>query len=104
MVAAKDEFDQASDSTRLFLEECVEESSPYDEINRTDLYNSYKDWCAINRLNPVGAHRLYTSVWDVFRVDTHNTNGRRLFKGIQLVPEAVSMGADSAGSAEAVQN
>ena len=104
MVAAKDEFDQASDSTRLFLQECVEESSPYDEINRTDLYNSYKDWCAINRLNPVGAHRLYTSVWDVFRVDTHNTNGRRLFKGIQLVPEAVSMGADSAGSAEAVQN
>ena len=104
MVAAKDQFDQASDSTRLFLEECVEESSPYDEINRTDLYNSYKDWCAINRLTPVSAHRLYTSVRDIFRIDTHNTNGRRLFKGIQIVPEAVKTGADSAGSAEAVQN
>ena len=104
MARAKDEFDQASDSTRLFLEECVEECSPYDEINRTELYNSYKDWCALNRLNPVGAHRLYTSVHDIFRIDTHNTNGRRVFKGIQLVPEAVSTGAESAGSAEAVQN
>ena len=37
-------------------------------------------------INPVSAHRLYNSVWDIFRIDTHNSHGRRLFKGIQLVP------------------
>ena len=100
MVRAKNEFDQASDSTRLFLEECVEESSPYDEINRTDLYSSYKDWCAANRQDPVSAHRLYTSVRDIYRIDTHNSHGRRLFKGIQLVPETQT-GADGA---DRVQN
>ena len=103
MVRAKDGFDQESDSTRAFLEECVEECSPYDEIDRTVLYAAYKDWCVFNRINPVSARRLYKSVWEIFRVDTHNTNGRRLFRGIQLIAEAVPAGAESAGSAEAVQ-
>ena len=88
MARAKDEFDQASDSTRLFLEERVEECSPYDEIDRTDLYAAYKDWCASNRLNPVGAHRLYTSVWEIFRVETLKRRDRRVLQGLQLVSEA----------------
>ena len=87
MARAKDDFDQASDSTRLFLEECVEESSPYDEINRTELYGAYKDWCVFNRLSPVRAHDLYNSVWEIFRIKTHKTNGRRILQGIQLVKE-----------------
>ena len=99
MARAKDGFDQESDSTRLFLKECVEESSPYEEIDRTVLYGAYKDWCVFNRNNPVSARRLYKSVWEIFRVDTHNTNGRRLFRGVQLIPEAVPTGAESAGSA-----
>ena len=103
MARAKQGFDQESDSTRLFLEECVEECSPYDEIDRTVLYGAYKDWCVFNRTNPVSPRRLYKSVWEIFRVDTHNTNGRRLFRGVQLIPEAVPTGADSAESAEAVQ-
>ena len=88
MARAKDEFDQASDSTRLFLEERVEECSPYDEIDRTELYDAYKDWCASNRLNPVGAHRLYTSVWEIFRVGTLKRRDRRVLQGLQLVSEA----------------
>ena len=87
MARAKDEFDQASDSTRLFLEERVEESSPYDEIKRADLYNAYKDWCAINRFRPVRPHHLYNSVWEIFRVKTHKTNGRRVLQGLRLVSE-----------------
>ena len=87
MVVAKDEFDQASDSTRLFLEECVEESSPYDEVNRTELYNSYKDWCVFNRINPVSPQRLYKSVWDIFRIKTHKRTDRRVLQGIQLIKE-----------------
>ena len=86
MARAKEEFDQESDSTRAFLEERVQECSPYEEIDRTELYNAYKDWCAFNRLNPVSAHRLYNSVWEIFRVETRNTHGRRLFRGIELVP------------------
>ena len=85
MVRAKNEFDQASDSTRLFLEECVEESSPYDEINRTDLYNSYKDWCETNRFRPVRPHQLYEAVFEIFRVETHKTNGIRVLQGLRLV-------------------
>ena len=88
MARAKEEFDQASDSTRLFLEERVEESSPYDEIKRADLYNAYKDWCAINRFRPVRPHHLYNSVWEIFRVKTHKTNGRRVLQGLRLVSEA----------------
>ena len=87
MVRAKEGFDQESDSTRLFLEECVEESSPYDEINRTDLYNLYKDWCATNRINPVSARRLYKSVWEIFRVDTLKRRDRRVFQGLKLVSD-----------------
>ena len=87
MARAKDEFDQASDSTRLFLEERVEECSPYDEIDRTDLYNAYKDWCIFNRISPVGPHRLYKSVWDIFRVDTHKRRDRRVLQGLQFVKE-----------------
>ena len=34
----------------------------------TQLYNAYKDWCAINHLNPDSAHRLYSSVWEILRV------------------------------------
>ncbi len=62
-----------------------------------DLYAAYKDWCAANRHNPVSAHRLYTSVWDIFRVKTRNSNGRRLFKGIRLIPETTQTGAEGAG-------
>ena len=93
MVRAKDGFDQESDSTRLFLKERVEESSPYDEIDRTVLYGAYKDWCVFNRINPVSARRLYKSVWEIFRIDTHNSHGRHLFKGIQLIPETPQTGA-----------
>ena len=93
MSRAKDGFDQSSDSTRAFLEERVEEYSPYDEIDRTDLYAAYKNRCVFNRVNPVSARRLYNSVWDIFRVDTHNSHGRRLFKGIRLIPETPQTGA-----------
>ena len=87
MVRAKDGFDQESDSTRAFLEECVEETSPYDEINRTVLYGAYKDWCVFNRINPVSARRLYKSVWEIFRVDTHKRRDRRVLQGLKLVSE-----------------
>ena len=96
MARAKQGFDQESDSTRLFLKECVEECSPYDEIDRTEVYAAYKDWCALNRLNPVSAHRPYSSVWEIFRVETRNTHGRRLFRGIRLVTETTQAGAAGA--------
>ena len=99
MAAAKEEFDQASDSTRLFLRERVEECSPYDEIDRTEVYSAYKDWCVFNRINPVSARRLYSSIWDVFRIKTDRSHGRRLFKGIQLLPvEELALNAVEAGA------
>ena len=99
MAAAKQEFDQASDSTRLFLRERVEECSPYDEIDRTVLYGAYKDWCVFNRFSPDSARRLYSSIWDVFRIKTDRSHGRRLFKGIQLLPvEELALNAVEAGA------
>ena len=85
MARAKSKFDQASDSTRLFFEECVEETSPYDDIDRTDLYNSYKNWCATNRINPVRPHQLYNAVFEIFRAESRKTNGRRVLRGLRLV-------------------
>ena len=87
MARAKDGFEQESDSTRLFLKERVEESSPYDEIDRTVLYGTYKDWCVFNRINPVSPQRLYKSVWDIFRIETHKRSDRRVLQGIQLIKE-----------------
>ena len=99
MAVAKEEFDQASDSTRLFLRERVEECSPYDEIDRTVLYGAYKDWCVFNRFSPDSARRLYSSIWDVFRIKTDRSHGRRLFKGIQLLPvEELALNAVEAGA------
>ena len=103
MARAKDEFDQASDSTRLFLKERVEECSPYEEIDRTDLYAAYKDWCVFNRFTPDSARRLYSSIWDVFRVKTDKSNGRRLFKSIRLLDERTSTDIERAQRAEAGQ-
>ena len=82
------------------LAEQVQECSPYDEIDRTELYAAYKDRCVFNRFSPESARHFYGSIWDVFRIQTRNTNGRRLLRGIRLVPETTP---DSAGSAEAVQ-
>ena len=103
MARAKEEFDQASDSTRLFLRERVEECSPYDEIDRTVLYSAYKDWCAFNSINPVSARRLYNSVWEIFRVKMNRSNGRRVLRGLQLVDETTPTDADRAQRAEAGQ-
>ena len=71
MARAKDEFDQASDSTRLFLKERVEECSPYEEIDRTELYNAYKDWCALQPISPPTAPAASTTPsGTIFRVKT----------------------------------
>ncbi len=51
------------------------------------MYAAYKDWCALSRLNPVSARRLYKSVWEIFRVDTHKRRDRRVFQGLKLVSE-----------------
>ena len=103
MVRAKDGFDQESDSTRLFLEERVEECSPYDEIDRTEVYAAYKDWCVFNRTNPVSPRRLYKSVWEIFRVKMNRSNGRRVLRGLQIVDETTPTDADRAQRAEAGQ-
>ena len=80
-------------------EERVEECSPYDEIDRTVLYGAYKDWCVFNRFSPDSARRLYSSIWDVFRIKTDRSHGRRLFKGIQLLPvEELALNAVEAGA------
>ena len=58
-----------------------------DEIDRTVLYGAYKDWCVFNRINPVSAHRLYSSVWETFRVSTLKRRDRRVLQGLQLIKE-----------------
>ena len=90
MAVAKEEFDLVSDSTRTFLDERVQECSFDEHVDRTELYGAYKSWCDVHRFSPVSAHRFYSSVWDVFRVETFKTSHSRLFKGIRLVPETLS--------------
>ena len=62
------------------------------------LSNSMKHG-ALDRFSPISARRFHNSVWEIFRVDTHNTNGRRLFRGIQLLPvEELALNAVEAGA------
>ena len=75
-----------------------------DEIDRTVLYGAYKDWCVFNRINPVSARRLYKSVWEIFRVDTHKLRDRRVFQGLKLVSENANSPQEVAGMAERWQD
>ena len=67
------------------------------------LSNSMKHG-ALDRFNPVSARRLYKSIWEIFRIDTHNSHRRRLLKarpvldtgGIRLIPETTQTGAQGA--------
>ena len=62
------------------------------------LSNSMKHG-ALDRFSPISARRFHNSVWEIFRVDTHNTNGRRLFRGVQLLPvEELALNAVEAGA------
>ena len=86
MPSAEERFEQASANTRAFLEETVQKCSSSEHVDRTELYRVYKDWCYyIQRINPVGPHRFYKSVRDVFGVSSSKSHGRRLLRGIRLV-------------------
>ena len=68
-------------------------------LDRTVLYDAYKDWCVFNRFSPESARRFYGSIWDIFRIKTYRSHGRRLFKGIQLLPvEEPALNAVEAGA------
>ena len=86
MPSAEERFEQASANTRAFLEETVQKCSSSEHVDRTEMYGVYKDWCYyIQRINPVGPHRFYKSVRDVFGVSSSKSHGRRLLRGIRLV-------------------
>ena len=89
---ANEQFLLASDSTRIFFDERVQECSLSEHVDRTELYGAYKTWCDVHRFRPATAHQFYNSVWDVFRIETFMTTGRRLFKGIRLLGETTQEG------------
>ena len=90
MPSAEERFDQASDNTRAFLEEKVQTCSSDERVNRTEFYGAYKSWCDAHRFRPVTAHQFYDSVWDVFRIETFMTTGRRLFKARPVLDTGAS--------------
>ena len=104
MPSAEERFDQASDNTRAFLEETVQECSSAEHVDRIELCRLYKDWCVFNHINPVSARRLYKSVWEIFRVDTHKLRDRRVFQGLKLVSENANSPQEVAGMAERWQD
>ena len=63
------------------------------------LSNSMKHG-ALDRFYPVSARRLYKSVWEIFRVDTHKLRDRRVFQGLKLVSENANSPQEVAGMAE----
>ena len=89
---ANEQFLLDSDSTRIFFDERVQECSLSEHVDRTELYGAYKSWCDVHRFRPATAHQFYNSVWDVFRIETFMTTGRRLFKGIRLLGETTQDG------------
>ena len=86
MQTAKDHFTNLSDPTRIFLNECVQTDDD-SHILRTDLYRAYKKWCAFHRTKPVSAHRLYTTLRETLGIETNMSHGRRIFRGVRLLPE-----------------
>ena len=74
-----------SANTRAYLEATVQKCSSSEHVDRTELYRLYKDWCYRQRINPLGPHRFYKSVWDVFGISSSKSHGRRLLRGIRLV-------------------
>ena len=84
--SAEERREQASANTRAFLEASVQKCSSSEHVDRTELYRLYMAWCNLFRTYPVSARRLYKSVSDVFKVSTSRSNGRRLLRGITLIP------------------
>ena len=81
----QEHFEWVSANTRAYLEATVQKCSSSEHVDRTELYRLYKDWCYRQRINPLGPHRFYKTVWDVFGVSTSKSHGRRLLRGIRLV-------------------
>ena len=84
MPSAQEYFEWVSACTRAFLDATVQKCSPSEHVDRTELYRLYKDWCYRERISPLGPHRFYNSVRDVFGVSSSRSHGRRLLRGIRL--------------------
>ena len=83
--SAQEYFEWVSANTRAFLEASVQKCSSSEHVDRTELYRLYEDWCLRQRINPLGPHRFYNSVRDVFGVSSSRSHGRRLLRGIRLI-------------------
>ena len=84
MPSAQEYFEWVSACTRAFLDATVQKCSLSEHVDRTELYRLYKDWCYRERISPLGPHRFYNSVRDVFGVSSSRSHGRRLLRGIRL--------------------
>ena len=86
MPSDQEHFELVSADTRAFLEATLQRCSSSEHVDRTELYRLYMAWCNLFRIYPVSARRLYESVRDGFRVSTSRSNGRRLLRGIRIIP------------------
>lgn len=59
------------------------------EIPRADLYSAYREYCRLNRLEPIKSSDFYVRVENSAALNVlpkKNVSGTRLFSGISIKP------------------
>lgn len=90
---ATERFKMEADPLRGFIEERVEARHPHNApfVARTDVYNAYTTWAALNGFHQMSAQRFYESFTAAltdtseFPVKIVTVQGARGFRGIALM-------------------
>lgn len=82
--AELDEYKRTNDSVRLFCDERLFISTS-EQIEKTLLFNTYRNFCADENLRPVSARKFYTRVKELHSgISEVMVHGIRFFRGICL--------------------
>ena len=81
---ATDRFKQEADPMRSFIDECIEARHPDNSplIPRTDVYNRYTGWAALNGFHQMSASRFYES-FVAAAIDCNINAQPRMYEGVR---------------------
>lgn len=94
------EFNRRVDQVRTWIDECAEVDARHPWVNRTILYDAYKNWAARDGQRPVKASEFYDRLESIDPAVTAQRLGSqgRGFLGVKVIDYARSPGSPSAYS------
>ncbi|MET8332177.1 DNA primase family protein [Streptosporangium canum] len=84
--AAKAHFNRQIDQVRTWLHECAEIGEGFPPINRTALYNQYKEWVKENGVGQLKSTEFYDRMVSIDGITAKKIGGTRYLAGFKLLP------------------